>query len=97
MAQEVTVLDDLDTASHGPLHLRHPRRPTLSELKIHQLRRILRDHPGESPVFLHLGANRARSATPGEGAAPRRRVLRRSRPRRAGAARRLRHSAIKND
>ena len=27
----------------------------LSELKIHQLRRILRDHPGESAVFLHLG------------------------------------------
>jgi DNA polymerase III subunit alpha len=37
-----------------PLHLRVPAA-ALSELKIHQLRRILRDHPGESMVFLHIG------------------------------------------
>ena len=55
---------------HGPGHHRrrqprrlgeraappaHPRRRRCRELKIHQLRRILRDHPGDSPVFLHLG------------------------------------------
>jgi DNA polymerase III subunit alpha len=27
-------------------------------LKIHQLRKILREHPGESAVFLHVGQGR---------------------------------------
>jgi DNA polymerase-3 subunit alpha len=54
MAQEITILEGLDTSSSSPLHLRVPAA-ALSELKIHQLRRILRDHPGESMVFLHIG------------------------------------------
>ncbi len=54
MAQDVTILEGLDTSSSSPLHLKVPAA-ALSELKIHQLRRILRDHPGESAVFLHIG------------------------------------------
>jgi DNA polymerase-3 subunit alpha len=55
MAQEVTVADNLHESTNQPLHLRIPAA-ALSELKIHQLRRILRDHPGDSAVFLHLGS-----------------------------------------
>ncbi len=54
MAQDVTILESLDTSSSLPLHLKVPAA-ALSELKIHQLRRILRDHPGESMVYLHIG------------------------------------------
>lgn len=28
---------------------------SLTELKIHQIRKILREHPGDSPVYLHIG------------------------------------------
>ena len=28
---------------------------SLNELRVHQLRKILRDHPGDSPVVLHIG------------------------------------------
>jgi DNA polymerase-3 subunit alpha len=28
---------------------------SLNELRVHQLRKILRDHTGESPVYLHIG------------------------------------------
>ena len=54
MAQDVTVLETLDTSNTLPLHLRVPAA-MLSELKIQQIRRILSDHPGESSVFLHIG------------------------------------------
>ncbi|MGD9998833.1 MAG: DNA polymerase III subunit alpha [Ilumatobacteraceae bacterium] len=54
MAQDITILEGLDTSSNLPLHLRIPAT-ALSELKIHQLRRILRDHPGDSVVLLHIG------------------------------------------
>ena len=54
MAQDVAVVESLDTSSTAPLHLKIPAG-ALSELKIHQLRRILRDHPGDSPVYLHIG------------------------------------------
>jgi DNA polymerase III subunit alpha len=54
MAQDVTILLGLDTSATSPLHL-HVPATALSELKIHQLRRILRDHPGDSMVFLHIG------------------------------------------
>jgi DNA polymerase-3 subunit alpha len=57
MAQDITVLEALDTSSSIPMHLRVPAA-ALSELKIHQLRRILRDHPGESAVFLHIGSGK---------------------------------------
>jgi DNA polymerase-3 subunit alpha len=54
MAQDVTILEHLDTSGTLPLHLRVPAA-MLSELKIQQLRRILSDHPGQSAVFLHIG------------------------------------------
>jgi DNA polymerase-3 subunit alpha len=54
MAQDVTVLEGLDTASTPPLRLKLPPS-SLNDIKIHQLRKILREHPGESLVFLHLG------------------------------------------
>jgi DNA polymerase-3 subunit alpha len=37
-----------------PLRLRVPAT-SLTELKIHQIRKILREHQGESPVYLHIG------------------------------------------
>ncbi|MEI6496489.1 MAG: DNA polymerase III subunit alpha [Actinomycetota bacterium] len=54
MAQDVTVLEGLDVGANTPLHLRVPAT-SLSEAKIDRLRGILRDHPGDSPVYLHIG------------------------------------------
>jgi DNA polymerase-3 subunit alpha len=54
MAQDISVVEHLDTATASALHLRMPAT-SLNELRIHQLRRILREHPGESPVYLHIG------------------------------------------
>ena len=54
MAQDVQILEGLDTGSAAPLRLRVPAT-SLTELKIHQIRKILRDHPGDSPVYLHIG------------------------------------------
>ena len=54
MAQDIQVVEHLDTAAAAALHLRMPAT-SLNELRIHQLRRILREHPGESPVYLHIG------------------------------------------
>jgi DNA polymerase III subunit alpha len=54
MAMDVNIIEGLDTASALPLRLRVPST-SLTELRIHQIRKILRDHPGESPVFLHIG------------------------------------------
>jgi DNA polymerase-3 subunit alpha len=54
MAQDVQILEGLDTASAAPLRLRVPAT-SLNELKIHQIRKILREHPGDSPVYLHIG------------------------------------------
>jgi len=54
MAQEITIIEGLDTASASPLRLRVPAT-SLNELKIHQIRKILREHPGDSPVYLHIG------------------------------------------
>jgi DNA polymerase III subunit alpha len=54
MAQDVTVLEGLSTGAASPLRLRVPSS-SLNELKIHQIRKILRDHPGDSPVYLHIG------------------------------------------
>ena len=50
---DVTV-EGLDTASAASLRLRVPST-SLNELKIHQIRKILRDHPGDSAVYLHIG------------------------------------------
>ena len=54
MAQDVQILEGLDTGSSAPLRLRVPAT-SLTELKIHQIRKILREHPGDSPVYLHIG------------------------------------------
>ena len=54
MAQDVQVVEGLDAASGPPLKLRVPAS-SLTELKIHQIRKILREHPGPSPVYLHIG------------------------------------------
>ena len=54
MAQDVQILEGLDTGSAAPLRLRVPAT-SLNELKIHQIRKILREHPGDSPVYLHIG------------------------------------------
>ncbi len=54
MAQDVQILEGLDTGSAAPLRLRVPAS-SLTELKIHQIRKILREHPGASPVYLHIG------------------------------------------
>ena len=54
MVQEVQILEGLESSSAQPLRLRVPAT-SLNELKIHQLRKILREHPGDSPVYLHIG------------------------------------------
>ena len=57
MAQDIAVLEGLDTGSSAPLRLRLPAN-LLNEIKIHQLKRILRDHPGESQVYVQLGGGK---------------------------------------
>jgi DNA polymerase III subunit alpha len=52
-AMDVTVVEGLDVTSQA-LRLKVPST-SLNELKIHQIRKILREHPGLSPVFLHIG------------------------------------------
>ena len=54
MAQEITVVEGLESGTSQPLRLRVPAT-SLNELKIHQIRKILREYPGRSPVFLHIG------------------------------------------
>jgi DNA polymerase-3 subunit alpha len=56
MALDVTIVEGLD-ASAAALRLKVPST-SLNELKIHQIRKILRDHPGDSPVYLHIGQGR---------------------------------------
>ncbi|MGZ4767848.1 MAG: DNA polymerase III subunit alpha [Ilumatobacteraceae bacterium] len=53
MALDVSIVEGLDSNS-AALRLKVPST-SLNELKIHQIRKILRDHPGTSPVFLHIG------------------------------------------
>jgi len=53
MALDVTIVEGLDAAA-AALRLKVPST-SLNELKIHQIRKILRDHPGDSPVYLHIG------------------------------------------
>ena len=54
MVQDVQVLEGLEVGNASPLRLRVPAS-SLNELKIHQIRKILREHPGDSPVYLHIG------------------------------------------
>ncbi len=54
MVQDVQVIENLGDSAGQALHLRMPAS-TLNEMRIHQLRRVLREHPGASQVFLHIG------------------------------------------
>ena len=78
MAQDITVLEGLDTAAAPPLRLQLPAHAARRAARSTSCKRILREHPGDSPVFLHIGQR--------QGAAPGRRVLRRPRPGRRRAA-----------
>ena len=53
MAIDVQIIEGLETNA-APLRLKVPAT-SLTELKIHQIRKILREHPGDSPVYLHIG------------------------------------------
>ena len=54
IAQDVQVLSGLSDGPAPPLRLMLPSH-TLDELKIHRLKRILRDHPGDSVVQVDIG------------------------------------------
>ena len=54
IGQTVTVLSGLSDGPAAPLRLRVPSA-ALNELKIQRLKRILRDHPGDSVVMLDIG------------------------------------------
>jgi DNA polymerase III subunit alpha len=56
IAQSIDVVE-VATTQVEPLRLRVPPQ-LLSEGKVAHLRRLLADHPGESPVFLQLGERR---------------------------------------
>jgi DNA polymerase-3 subunit alpha len=56
IAQSIDVVE-VATIHVEPLRLRVPPQ-LLSEDKVAHLRRLLADHPGESPVFLQLGERR---------------------------------------
>jgi DNA polymerase-3 subunit alpha len=53
MAMDVNQVENLEISA-AALRLKVPST-SLNELKIHQIRKILREHPGTSPVFLHIG------------------------------------------
>ena len=54
IGQTIEVLSGLDDGAAPPLRLRLPST-TLDELRIQRLKRILRDHPGESMVMIDIG------------------------------------------
>ncbi len=54
IAQDVQVLSGLSDGPAPPLRLMLPSH-SLDELKIHRLKRILRDHPGDSVVQIGIG------------------------------------------
>ena len=54
ICQTVTVLQGLESGPAPTLTLRIPA-PSLDELRIQRLKRILRDHPGDSAVLIDLG------------------------------------------
>ncbi len=61
ICQSVEVLHGLDIGPASPLRLRIPAT-ALDELTIQRLKRILRDHPGDSIVILDIGAQVLRLA-----------------------------------
>ena len=56
MASDISVVEGLDENA-PPLRLRVTAN-ALSEFRIAQLKRVLREHPGDSRVLLHLGDNK---------------------------------------
>ena len=54
MVRDVQVLEGLDSGAAAPLRLRVPAT-SLSEARIAQIRQILSEYPGDSPVYLHIG------------------------------------------
>jgi DNA polymerase-3 subunit alpha len=54
LCSDLTVLDASELGQAVPLKLRLPAA-TLSEQRIDTLKRLLSEHPGDSPVHLHLG------------------------------------------
>ena len=54
LCTDLNVIETSELASSPPLRLRLPAA-TLSEQRIERLKRVLGDHPGDSPVFVHLG------------------------------------------
>ena len=54
VGQTITVLSGLSDGPAAPLRLRLPSA-ALDELKIQRLKRILREHPGESVVMVDIG------------------------------------------
>jgi DNA polymerase-3 subunit alpha len=54
IGQTITVLQGLDDGPAAPLRLRLPAS-SLDELKIQRLKRILKEHPGDSVVMVDLG------------------------------------------
>ena len=61
IASEITIVEGL-AENAPPLRLRLPAH-SLDETRIDQLKWILREHPGDSPVYLHIGANGAGKTT----------------------------------
>ena len=56
MASDITVVEGLDENA-PPLRLKLPPN-SLNEFRIAQLKKVLREHPGDSRVLLHLGENK---------------------------------------
>ena len=54
LCSDLTVFDPSELEQSPPLRLRLPAT-SLSEQRIETLKRLLSEHPGESPVYLHLG------------------------------------------
>jgi DNA-directed DNA polymerase III PolC len=54
IAQSVDVVEVSDDSQNEPLRLRVPLR-LVSPTTVEELKTVLSEHPGESPVFLHLG------------------------------------------
>jgi DNA polymerase-3 subunit alpha len=54
IAHTITVLSGLAEGPAAPLRLRMPST-SLDELKIQRLKRILREHPGDSVVMVDMG------------------------------------------
>lgn len=57
IGQTITVLQGLDDGPSAPLRLRLPAS-SLDELKIQRLKRILKEHPGDSVVMVDLGGGK---------------------------------------